>query len=127
MLVSPDAASAAVHTGTIQADEAQSTVCFVGSISQGLGTISYDDVTMSFSWSYTYGDNAPIYDDGELFGGATETGSHFHGPAPPGQPASIVVGTGTGNPNIGSALINAQQAADLLADLWFLNIHSTVE
>lgn len=118
-------AVATVHNGTIMGDEAQATTCAVGSTTQAVGTFSYDDVTNLFSWSYTYGDNAPNFDNGALFGGGTETIAHFHGPAAPGVPAGVTVGTGTGTPNTGSATITPTQGADLLADLWYLNVHST--
>lgn len=118
-------ATAAVHNGTFQSDEAQATTCSVGSTTQAVGTVTYDDVTHLFSWSYSYGDNAPDFDDGALFGGGSETISHFHGPANPGVPAGVQVGTGTGNPNAGSATISASQGSDLLAGLWYHNIHSS--
>jgi hypothetical protein len=59
------------------------------------------------------------------------TGMHFHGPAPITQNAPVVIpltpttdsatGTFTGTTR---ALTDAE-AADLLADTWYLNIHST--
>ena len=119
------AASAAVHVGTIQGDVGQTSFCTEPSTSQAIGTVTYDDVTHAFSWSYTYGDNAPDFDNGALYNGGTENGSHFHGPAPIGVHAPIVRNLGTGNPNTGSGTINAADGPDLLAGLWFLNVHST--
>jgi hypothetical protein len=56
------------------------------------------------------------------------TVAHFHGPAPPGMNAGIQVDWGTisglVSPSIGSATLDAAQAADLLAGLWYINIHS---
>jgi hypothetical protein len=118
-------ASATLHTGTIDGDEAQATTCSAGSTSRIVGTWSYDDVTGLFSWSYTYGDNAPVYDDGDLFAGGTPTLAHFHGPAAPGVPAGVQVGTTTANPNVASATISGAQGVDLLAELWYLNVHSS--
>ena len=54
------------------------------------------------------------------------TAAHFHGPALPNQNAGVQVGIGLANPNIGSTTITALQASDLLSDLWYINIHSTV-
>ena len=125
LMLAPSLAMATVHAGTINADEAQATTCAVGSTTQAIGTVTYDDVTNLFSWSYTYGDNASTFDNGGLFGSGTETVSHFHGPAVPGVSAGVTVGTGTGTPNAGSATIAAGEGADLLAELWYLNIHST--
>ena len=124
-LLSPSLAAAIVHAGTIAADEAQATTCAVGSTSEALGTVTYDDVSNLFTWTYVYGDNAPAFDDGGLFGGGSETISHFHGPALPGVGAGVQVGVGTGTPNSGSATITLSQGADLLAELWYLNVHSS--
>lgn len=124
-ILSPAVATATVHSGTINADEAQATTCAVGSTTQAVGTVTYDDGINLFSWSYTYGDNAPNFDNGALFSGGTESASHFHGPALPGVPAGVQVGTGTGNPNSGSATISVAQGTDLLDELWYLNIHSS--
>ena len=118
-------ASSTLHNGTIDGDEAQATTCSVGSLSRIVGTWSYDDVTGLFSWSYTYGDNAPAYDDGDLFAGGTPTVAHFHGPAAPGVPAGVQVGTTTTNPNAASTSISSAQGSDLLAELWYLNVHSS--
>lgn len=118
-------ASAAVHNGTINGDEAQATTCAVGSTSQIVGTVTFDDVTNLFSWSYTYGDNAPAYDDGDVFNSGTVSTAHFHGPAAIGVPASVTVATGPGTPNSGSATITPTQGADLLGELWYLNVHTS--
>jgi len=125
LLLIPSLASAVVHNGTINGDEAQATTCAVGSTSQILGTVSYDDVSGLFSWSYTFGDNSPSFNNGNLFSGGTETVSHFHGPAVPGVGAGVQVGTTTGNPNVGSATISGAQGTDLLNELWYLNVHSS--
>ena len=125
LFLSPAFAMATVHNGTINGDEAQATTCAAGSVSQIVGTVTYDDVSGLFSWSYTYGDNGPAFNNGTLFGAGTESVSHFHGPAVPGVNAGVQVGTTTGTPNSGSLPITAPQGADLLAELWYLNVHST--
>jgi hypothetical protein len=57
------------------------------------------------------------------------TALHFHGPAAAGvnRPVQINVGAinGLSSPLDGSATIMAPQAADLLAGLWYLNLHSS--
>ena len=39
--------------------------------------------------------------------------------------AGVTVGIGTANPAVGSATISASQETDLLAGLWYVNVHST--
>ena len=121
----PATSLATVHNGVFQADEAQATTCNVGSTTQAPGIVTYDDVTGEFTWSYTYGDNAPDYDNGALFDGGNETVAHFHGPAAPGDTAAAVVTTGPANPSNGSTVITSQQGTDLLGGLWYLNVHSS--
>ena len=91
LLLSPALALATVHAGTISANEAEATTCAVGSTTEAIGTVSYDDVSNLFTWTYTYGDNAPGFDNGGLFGGGSETSAHFHGPALPGVTAGVRV------------------------------------
>ncbi len=60
---------------------------------------------------------------GGLIGSAASM--HFHGPALPSQNAGIQLSTGiAGPPVIGNAILNAVQEADLLAGLWYLNLHT---
>lgn len=53
---------------------------------------------------------------------------HFHGPAPAGQPAGVQFNigevSGTDRPLIGSAEITPEQAADLQAGQWYINLHT---
>lgn len=54
------------------------------------------------------------------------TAAHFHGPAPAGANAGVVV-PWTGpimSPMEGSATLTAAQAADLVAGRWYANIHT---
>ncbi|NNF16438.1 MAG: CHRD domain-containing protein [Gammaproteobacteria bacterium] len=89
-----------------------------GSPGSGSATMSYDDVTNLFSWNIAWSG---------LTG--TATVMHFHGPAAPGMNAGVQVDfgsiSGTSSPSVGSTTISAGQAADLLAGLWYINIHST--
>ena len=54
---------------------------------------------------------------------------HFHGPASAGANAGVQLNfgaiSGTSSPSIGSSTISAGQASDLLAGLWYINIHTT--
>lgn len=123
LVFGPATASAVVHTGTIDGDEAQAATCSAGSTSRIVGTWAYDDVSGVFSWSYTYGDNAPAFDDGDLLG--SPSSAHFHGPAAPGVGAGVRVGTTTVNPNVDSTTISTAFGAELLSELWYLNVHSS--
>lgn len=95
-------------------DCAQAGTCGAGGSGTGTASITLDDQTNLLSWNLSYsGLSAPV------------TAAHFHGPAPPGEPAGIQVGIGTDNPAVGSATISAEQAGDLLAGLWYVNVHSS--
>ena len=99
----------------------------VPTASLGTGTLmgTYNDVTNALTWS------------GSFSGlGSNTTAAHFHGPAAPGVNAGIQVSM-TGGSNVfplavtsgsfsGSATITDAQEADLLANLWYTNIHTTV-
>ena len=86
-----------------------------GSPGTGTATVTLDDATFVLSWSITWSG---------LIG--TPTAMHFHGPALPNQNAGVQVGTGVvGPPVFGNAVISASQEADLLAGLWYLNLHTT--
>lgn len=88
-----------------------------GSPGTGFATMALDDTTNLFSWNISWSG---------LVG--TETVMHFHGPALPGQNAGVQVNfgaiSGTSSPSIGSTTISNPQAADLLAGLWYINIHT---
>jgi hypothetical protein len=56
----------------------------------------------------------------------TETAAHIHGPAPQGVNAGVQFPLPAGNPKIGSVgPLSAQQEADLLAGLYYINIHTS--
>ena len=83
----------------------------------GSATMTYDDISGLFSWDIMWSG---------LEGAITV--AHFHGPALPGQNAGVQVPIGIlTSPSIGSAVITAGQASDLLAGLWYINIHSSLE
>jgi hypothetical protein len=88
-----------------------------GSPGTGTATVTYDDVSGLLSWDISWSG---------LQGSTTV--AHFHGPAAPGQSASPVVDiflTSTTSPASGSDTITPSEATDLLAGLWYINIHTT--
>ena len=88
--------------------------CGAGGTGTGLATITLDDVTNALAWNITWSGLS-----------GTETLMHFHGPALPNQNAGVQIGVGVaGPPVIGNAIINDLQEADLLAGLWYLNLHT---
>ena len=89
-----------------------------GSSGTGSAIMTLDDSSNLFSWNVSWSG---------LSGDVTV--AHFHGPALPNQNAGVQVdffGIAPGNPSIGSTTITGPQAVDLLAGLWYINIHSTV-
>lgn len=86
-----------------------------GSAGIGTGTVTLDDVTGLMNWSITWGG---------LIG--APAAMHFHGPANPNQNAGVQVDTGVaGPPVVGNTILAAAQMTDLLAGLWYLNLHTT--
>ena len=83
----------------------------------GFASMTYDDTSGLFSWNISW---TPL--EGNI------TVAHFHGPAPAGQGAGVQVNfgaiSGLTSPSIGSTSIDSTQGADLLAGLWYINIHS---
>lgn len=85
--------------------------------SAATGTLeaSLDKDTNTLSWTVTYsGLSSPL------------TAGHFHGPAMPGQNAGVAVPLG-GNltsPIKGQATLTAAQTADLMAGMWYVNLHT---
>lgn len=86
--------------------------------SAATGTLetSLDKDTNILSWTVTYaGLSSPL------------TAGHFHGPAMPGQNAGVVVPLGTNltsSPIKGKATLTAAQIADLMAGMWYVNLHT---
>ncbi len=91
-----------------------------GRSGSGSATLTFDDQTNLLSWSGSFSGLSQAF-----------TVAHFHGPATPAQNAGVALGiavttdpgglSGTFN---GSATLSAGQASDLLAGLWYVNIHS---
>jgi hypothetical protein len=114
-------ASAAIINLTASIDGGQE-VPPTGSPATGTGSMVYNDVSNLLSWEITYTADTMI---------GTPTVSHFHGPAPVGSNAGVQVdivansGGSIASPMIGSENITEAQELDLLAGLWYINIHST--
>ena len=117
LVFSAGSASATIIPLSATMDGAQANAG-AGTGSPGIGSavITLDTDTNLLTWSITFAG---------LLG--TPTLMHFHGPALPNQNAGVQVGTGVaGPPVIGNAIIDDLQEADLLAGLWYLNLHTTV-
>lgn len=81
----------------------------------GMVEARFDTVSHMFSWQVTYSglSGAP-------------TAAHFHGPSFIGENAGVAVALqgGLGSPIVGSAVLTQDQASDLMAGRWYLNIHT---
>ena len=82
---------------------------------RGNAVVTYDTATKQLTWTITFSD---------LTGDATV--AHFHGPAGPKENAKVLVliGKAPTSPAKGSATLTDEQAADLLAGRWYINIHT---
>ena len=80
----------------------------------GSATLSFDTSSSVLNWNL-------------VFSGLSSSNSanHMHGPAPVGVNAGIQVGLVIGSPSIGNTILTPVQQADLLAGLWYINIHSS--
>ena len=85
--------------------------------SAGTGTadVDYDAASKKLTWTLTYSG---------LSGPAT--GAHFHGPAEAGKNAGVKVPipNATSSPAEGSAILTDEQAADLTAGKYYINVHT---
>jgi hypothetical protein len=84
----------------------------------GSVTATFDPATKELTWTGTYSG---------LTGPATA--AHFHGPAEAGKNAGVAVwlsekGKPFDSPFKGSATLTDAQASDLMAGLWYANIHT---
>jgi hypothetical protein len=84
--------------------------------SKGSGslTATYDDATKKLTWKGSYKD---------LSGPATA--AHFHGPAPAGKNAAVMVPISPNGPSFeGSATLNDAQAKALMDGEMYVNVHT---
>jgi hypothetical protein len=113
------AAPALAFAGTVnlQADlKASSEVPPKDSQGHGKLNATYDTSSNLLQWKVTYAD---------LTGPASM--AHFHGPAPVGKNAGVVVPIDASklpSPIEGSATLTDAQAKDLLGGNWYFNIHT---
>lgn len=80
----------------------------------GAAEVQYNKDTGMLRWTVNYsGLTGPL------------TGAHIHGPAGPGANAGILVPfANSASPITGEARITPAQAGDLLAGLWYVNLHT---
>ncbi|MBY0402219.1 CHRD domain-containing protein, partial [Myxococcota bacterium] len=123
-LSSARGASALTYDLTASLDGAQEGA---GPITLGVGSLTgtYDDVSNLLSWSGTFS---------ALTG--TTSDAHFHGPAPVGAGALVQISVTSAGGDVfpigvtsgyfaGTATLTATQATQLLAGLWYVNIHTS--
>ncbi len=85
-----------------------------GSAGAGSVTATYDDATKKLTWKGSYSG---------LTGPATA--AHFHGPAPSGKNAGVMVPISPNGPSFeGSATLNDAQAKALMDGDIYVNIHT---
>ena len=117
VLLSPMAANAdIIELGAVINGAQANAGAGTGSLGTGSAAIFFDDISNDLSWSIEWsGLSGPAF------------AAHFHGAALPNQNAAVQVSflsIAPGNPSIGSTFIDDAQAADLLAGLWYINIHT---
>ena len=112
LLVGPLEVRAVSLTATL--DVAQATTANPGASGSGFADLMLNEDTSELSW---------IINFSGLTG--TENNAHFHGPAVPGMIAGVQVPLPPGSPKSGSATLEPEQVSQLLAGLWYINIHST--
>ena len=85
------------------------------SAATGTADVDYDAASKKLTWKLTYSG---------LSGPAT--GAHFHGPAEAGKNAGVKVPipNATSSPAEGSATLTDEQAADLTAGKYYINVHT---
>jgi CHRD domain-containing protein len=79
----------------------------------GSGTVTFNPATLQMTWDLTFsGLTSPVF------------AAHFHGPAQPFEQAGIVVPTDFNPPVTGSTTLTAAQAAELVNEFWYFNVHT---
>ena len=110
----PASAEVVALTATLSA---ASEVPPVQSSGSGSAAITFNTETRSLTWEVQVrGLTAPV------------TASHFHGPSTTAANAGVMVPiakAGDQSPFKGSATLNPEQAADLMAGRWYVNVHTS--
>jgi len=108
-------AHATVFNCAASMDGAQSNAgAGTGSAGTGTAAVTFNDVSGVLSWNIMWSGL-----------GSPEIAMHFHGAALPNQNAGVQVGIGDiTTPSSSNAVIVVAQAADLLSDLWYINLHT---
>ena len=88
-----------------------------GALGTGTANMTLDTDTNLLTWNISWaGLSGPV------------TAMHFHGAANPNQNAAVQIDigavSGLNTPSIGNLIVADQQEADLLAGLWYINIHT---
>jgi len=108
--------SSSIHAFEVLLDAAQQ-VPTNASPGTGAGTVTFDEVSNELSWNVAWTN---------LTGPAT--GMHFHGPAGVGTNAGVRVNiglvSGLTSPTAGSTTISPAFGSELLAGMWYVNIHT---
>ena len=89
----------------------------VETIANGSGMIYLDRASRKLLWEISYNDlSSPV------------TGAHFHGPVGPGVAAGVQLKlaptNATTNRLVGEATLTDEQMRQVLAGLWYVNIHT---
>jgi CHRD domain len=90
----------------------------VETAAKGMANLTYDPATRVVTWTISYsGLSGPV------------TMAHFHGPAAKGENAGVQIwltqqGSPAENPIKGQATLTAEQAKDLSAGKWYVNLHT---
>ncbi len=86
-----------------------------GSIAFGVAHLTYNEDTMELCFSISYNTVSGM-----------ETAAHFHGPAPPGVNAGVLIGLDTGTPKNGCVTLTDDQEEFLEEGLLYINVHSSI-
>ena len=114
LIALPARAPASIHNFAVTSIDGAQETPPNASTSTGSATFTLDDATGIVTFNITH----DCCVSGEIL-------AHVHGPAGPGVPAGIVYSLPLGSPKVGSSpVLSAQQQADMLAGLHYVNIHS---